>query len=61
LPLGEGPTSAVLRRREPVLLHGEAEFDLVGERRDACDIARDVGATIIDRIVHLASEFQVTL
>ena len=28
LPLGDGPTSAVLRRREPVLLHGEADFDL---------------------------------
>ena len=33
LPLGEGPTSAVLRRRKPVLVHGEAQFDLLGERR----------------------------
>jgi PAS domain S-box-containing protein len=33
LPLGDGPTSAVLRRREPLLLHGEADFDLLGERR----------------------------
>ncbi len=33
LPLGEGPTSAVLRRREPVRLNGEADFDLLGKRR----------------------------
>jgi PAS domain S-box-containing protein len=32
VPLGDGPTSRVLRSEEPLLLHGSAEFGGVGER-----------------------------
>ena len=32
VPLGDGPTSRVLRSQEPLLLHGSAEFGEVGER-----------------------------
>ena len=43
LPLGDGPTSAVLRRQEPVLLHGEADFDSIGERRVGARIGSYLG------------------
>jgi PAS domain S-box-containing protein len=33
VPLGDGPTSMVLRTRETLLLHGSREFAEVGERR----------------------------
>jgi PAS domain S-box-containing protein len=32
VPLGDGPTSRVLRSHEPLLLHGRADFGAVGER-----------------------------
>ena len=33
MPLGDGPTSTVLKTRETLLLHGSAEFAGLGERR----------------------------
>ena len=33
VPLGDGPTSRVLKSRETLLLHGSAEFAGLGERR----------------------------
>ncbi len=47
LRLGEGPTATVLRRREPVLLRGEAEFDSIGERRTGRRAAPYLGVPIL--------------
>ena len=47
LPLGDGPTSAVLRRREPVLLHGEADFGSIGERRVGARVGSYLGVPIL--------------
>ena len=47
LPLGEGPTSAVLRRREPVLLRDEADLDLLADRRDDAPAGAYLGVPIL--------------
>ena len=47
LPLGDGPTSAVLQRREPVLLHGESDFGSVGERRIGASDGAYLGVPIL--------------
>ncbi len=33
VPLGDGPTSTVIKTRETLLVHGSAEFDTLGQRR----------------------------
>ena len=47
LPIGDGPTSAVLERREPVLLHGEAAFGSIGEGRGGARVGSYLGVPIL--------------
>jgi PAS domain S-box-containing protein len=46
-PLGDGPTSRVLRSREPLLLHGAADFAELGKRRVAVASGSYLGVPII--------------
>ena len=46
IPLGDGPTSRVLRSNEPLLLHGVEEFAEVGTRRIAVADGSFVGVPI---------------
>ena len=46
VPLGDGPTSRVLRSREPLLIHGSADFAELGPRRVGSASGSYVGVPI---------------
>ncbi len=47
VPLGDGPTSTIIRTRETLLLHGAGEFAELGERRVGAAVGSYLGVPIL--------------